>query len=40
MTVDDMRALIIDKLYQKGYPRFVARFFASGLSRLTRWRTP
>jgi hypothetical protein len=38
MTVDDMRALIVEKLHQKGYPKFVARFFAMGLNRLSRWR--
>lgn len=40
MTVDDMRALVIDKLHEKGYPKFVARFFAMGLNRLSRWRLP
>jgi hypothetical protein len=38
MTIDEMRALIIDKLGQKGYPRFIARFFTIGLDRLKRWR--
>ncbi len=38
MTVDAMRALVIEKLRERGYPGFVARFFASGLDRLKRWR--
>lgn len=38
MTLDDMRALVIDKLHEKGYPKFVTRFFAMGLNRLSRWR--
>ena len=38
MTIDEMRVLIIDKLGEKGYPRFIARFFTIGLDRLKRWR--
>ena len=38
MTIDEMRALIIEKLGEKGYPRFIARFFTIGLDRLKRWR--
>ena len=38
MTIDEMRALVIEKLRERGYPGFVARFFASGLDRLKRWR--
>ncbi len=38
MTMDEMRALIIEKLGDKGYPRFIARFFTVGLDRLKRWR--
>ncbi|MGB7740067.1 MAG: zinc ribbon domain-containing protein, partial [Steroidobacteraceae bacterium] len=38
MTIDQMRALIIEKLGEKGYPRFIARFFTFGLDRLKRWR--
>ena len=38
MTIDEMRALIIEKLGEKGYPRFIARFFTLGLNRLKRWR--
>jgi hypothetical protein len=37
MTIDGMRALIIEKLGEKGYPRFIARFFGIGLDRLKRW---
>jgi hypothetical protein len=38
MTVDEMRVFIIEKLREKGYPRFIARFFTLGLERLQRWR--
>lgn len=38
MTIDEMRALVIEKLRERGCPGFVARFFASGLGRLKRWR--
>lgn len=38
MTLEEMRTLVVDKLHEKGYPRFIARFFASGLNRLARWR--
>lgn len=40
MTLEDMRALVVDKLHQKGYPKFIAKFFASGLNQLGRWRSP
>lgn len=38
MNIGEMRALVIEKLRERGYPGFVARFFASGLDRLKRWR--
>ncbi len=38
MTADEMRALIVEKLGEKGYPRFIARIFTFGLGRLKRWR--
>lgn len=38
MTIGEMRALVIDKLREKGFPRFIARLFAGGLHRLKRWR--
>jgi hypothetical protein len=38
MTIDEMRALVIEKLREKGFPRFIARMFARGLDRLGRWR--
>ena len=38
MTIDEMRKLIVEKLGEKGYPRFIARFFTVGLGRLDRWR--
>jgi len=38
MTIGEMRALIIDKLQERGYPRFIGRMFTIGLDRLNRWR--
>jgi hypothetical protein len=38
MTIDQMHALVIEKLREKGFPKFVAKMFASGLHRLKRWR--
>ena len=38
MTIDEMKALVVEKLREKGFPKFVAGFFASGLKRLKRWR--
>jgi hypothetical protein len=38
MTIEEMRALVIDKLREKGFPRFIAALFALGLPRLKRWR--
>lgn len=38
MTIDEMRALIIGKMVEKGYPRIIARLFAIGLDRLKRWQ--
>jgi len=38
MTIEEMRTLVMEKLGEQGFPRFVARFFASGLGRLERWR--
>ncbi|EXJ14255.1 hypothetical protein D779_2926 [Imhoffiella purpurea] len=38
MTIDDMREHIIARLGERGYPRFVARFFTLGLEKLDRWR--
>lgn len=38
MTVDQMKALVVEKLREKGFPKLVAIFFASGLKRLKRWR--
>lgn len=40
MTLVDARALVVDKLRQKDFSKFFARFFASGLNRLSRWRSP
>ena len=33
-----MRALVIERLRERGHPGFAARFFASVLDRLKRWR--
>jgi hypothetical protein len=38
MTIDQMKRLVVEKLRERGFPKFVANFFASGLKRLKRWR--
>jgi hypothetical protein len=38
MSIDEMKALIVEKLVEKGYPRCIARLFNIGLDRLKRWR--
>ena len=38
MTVGQMKALVVEKLRERGFPKFVASFFASGIPRLKRWR--
>jgi hypothetical protein len=38
MTIDEMKALVIEKLAEKGIPKFIGYFFASGLRRLRRWQ--
>jgi hypothetical protein len=38
MTIEEMRALVIEKLQERGFPKFVAKVFAGGLNRLKRWR--
>ncbi len=37
MTVEQMKTLVIEKLGEKGVPKFVGYFFASGLGNLKRW---
>jgi hypothetical protein len=37
MTLDEMKTLVVDKLHERGYPRFIGKFFAGGLKRLERW---
>lgn len=37
MTVEQMKTLVIEKLNEKGVPKFVGYFFASGLGNLKRW---
>ena len=38
MSLDEMKTLMVEKLRERGFPRFVASFFASGLGRLKRWK--
>ena len=38
MTIGEMRTLIVDRLHERGYPRFIGRLFTFGLDRLNRWR--
>ena len=37
MTIEEMRALVIEKLGEKGFPKFIAKLFAGGLNKLSRW---
>jgi hypothetical protein len=38
MTIEEMKTLVVRKLREKGFPKFVAKYFSSGLGRLKRWR--
>jgi hypothetical protein len=38
MTLPEMKALIVQKMQEKGIPKFVAGFFTLGLSQLQRWK--
>ena len=38
ITLDGMREVVVQKLHEKGYPKFLGRLFASRLGRLERWR--
>ena len=38
MTLDQMKTLVVEKLREKGFPKFVALFFTTGLGRLKRWQ--
>jgi hypothetical protein len=38
MSLEDMQRLVVDKLGEKGFPRFVSRYFARGIGDLERWR--
>lgn len=38
MSLDDMKALVVTKLHEKGMPKFVARFFTGNLHKMERWR--
>lgn len=37
MTVDQMKAFCVDKLHEKGLPRFMARLMVRNLNKLGRW---
>ena len=37
-TAPEMKALVKQKLKQKGFPGFIATFFVSGVPRLQRWQ--
>lgn len=37
MSLDQMKALVVEKLRERGFPAFVARFFARGVGKLRRW---
>lgn len=38
MTLEEMKTLVVEKLREKGFPTFVAKYFASGTGRLRRWQ--
>lgn len=38
MTLEEMKTLVVDKLHEKGMPRFVARLLTGNLHTLDRWR--
>ena len=38
MTLDEMRTLVVEKLNERGVPKFIGRFFAGNLHKLDRWR--
>lgn len=39
MTVDEMQALVKNKLKEMGFPGFIAGFFTKGIPKLERWKT-
>ena len=38
MTTEEMKALVVEKMRERAFPKFVDSFFASGLGRLKRWK--
>jgi len=38
MSLEEMQVRVVEKLREKGFPKFAANFFASGLGRLKRWQ--
>lgn len=38
ITMEEMRARVIDKLSEMGFPQFIARFFARNIHKLERWQ--
>jgi len=38
ITMEEMKTLVVEKLQEKRFPKFVAKFFSSGLGRLKRWQ--
>ena len=38
MTMEEMQALVVAKLQEKGFPKFIGKIFAGGIHRLKRWR--
>lgn len=38
MTLDQMQALVVDKLTGMGFPKLMARVMARGTPKLERWR--
>jgi len=38
-TAQQMKELVVEKLVEMKFPRFVAKFFAMGIPRLERWKS-
>jgi len=38
-TVQQMKELVVDKLVEMKFPRFIAKFFAINIPKLERWKT-
>ncbi len=39
MTASEMQTFVVGKMKEMGFPGFLARFFASGIPKLERWKS-